>query len=208
MIRLLIQNWWLLLVRGIFAVVFAILIFLFLPLAPAPLLRQMAFAGLAAIFSLFAIVSGIVTIAAAVRGAGKGGAAWLLLADGVVVTAGGLLVLLSPDLTLTHVIQLIAVIALLVGLVEIAAGVHLRRHITDEWMLVSAGVISIAFAASLLLTHAEGSQTVLTWTCLYAFASGLAMTGFALRLRSLRHSVHALVLPVLRAKAQGKTGAA
>jgi uncharacterized membrane protein HdeD (DUF308 family) len=208
MIRLLIQNWWLLLVRGIFAVAFAVFVFLFLPLAPAPLVRQLAFAGLVVVFALFAIVSGIITLVAAVRGAGRGGAAWLLLADGVAVTAGGLLIALTPWLTLEHLIQVIAMVALLIGLLEIAAGMHLRRHITDEWLLISSGVISAAFAASLLLTHAGSTQTVLTWTALYAFASGLAMTGFSLRLRSLRHSIHTLAVPAIPGKAKRQPGAA
>ena len=100
MIRMLIKNWWLLLLRGIFAIAFAIFIFVFLPFVPAPLLRQLAFAGLAVIFALFAFVSGVLTMAAAVRGAGQGGSSWLLLADGIAVTAGGLMILLSPGLTL------------------------------------------------------------------------------------------------------------
>src|SRR5262249_4113833 len=132
MIRLLIRNWWLLSMRGLFAVVFAISIFVFLPFVPAPLLRELAFAGLAMVFALFAIVTGVITIAAAVRGASKGGAAWLLLADGVVVGTGGVVILLSPALTLWHVIQLIAVAVLLAGVLETAAGFHLRRHVADE----------------------------------------------------------------------------
>ena len=72
MIRLLIQNWWLLFLRGVFAIAFAIFIFVFLPFVPAPFLREFAFASLAAIFALFGIATGLLTIAAAVRGAAKG----------------------------------------------------------------------------------------------------------------------------------------
>jgi len=223
MIRLLIENWWLLLVRGIFAVAFAIFIFLFFPLVPAPLLRELAFAGLVAVFALFAIATGLITIAGAVRGAGKGGAAWLLLVDGIAVTAGGILIAATPELTLTHLIQLIAMTALVAGAVEIAAGVHLLHpgppdraafaragvghHLADEWLLISSGVISVAFGASLLFTQAGSSQIVLTWTALYAFSSGLAMGGFALRLRGLRNSVHVMAKHAIVGKATG-TGAA
>lgn len=188
MIRLLIQNWWLLLVRGMFAVLFAIFIFVFLPFVPAPLLRQLAFAGVSVIFAGLAICTGAITIAAAIRTQTR-----LLLADGILVSLGGLVILLSPGLTLTHVIQVIALIALLVGFVEIIAGVHLRRHIADEWLLLLSGLISVAFAVCLLLTPGEDRHTVLVWIAAYAGAGGLAMTGLALRLRSLRHAVHAVV---------------
>jgi uncharacterized membrane protein HdeD (DUF308 family) len=208
MIRLLIQNWWLLLVRGIFAVAFAIFIYVFLPFVPAPLLRQLAFAGLATIFALFAAVTGAITIMAAVRGAGQGGTAWLLLADGIAVTAGGLIIMISPGLTLTHVIQLIAVIALLMGILEIAAGFRLRRHVGDEWLLVLAGFISVAFAVCLLLTPAADRHTALGWIALYAAAVGLATTGLAFRLRNLRKSIHALAGSSAAGKARSHIGAA
>ena len=192
MIRMLIRNWWLLLVRGIFAVFFALFIFIFLPFVPPALLRPLAFAGLVVIFSVFAIMTGIITIAAAVRGAGQGGSAWLLLADGIAVTTGGLVLLLSPVFTLFHVVQLIAATTILVGVLELLAGFHLRRHLTDEWLLVSGGIISIAFAACLFLTRGGDIQSVLTWIAIYAMANGLAIVGLALRLRKLRHEVHAL----------------
>jgi len=196
MIRLLIQNWWLLLVRGILAVLFAIFIFVFLPFVPAPLLRQLAFAGVSAIFAGLAICSGALTIAAAIRTQTR-----LLLLDGILVSLGGLVILLSPGLTLTHVIQVIAVIAVLVGLVEIVAGVHLRRHVKDEWLLLLSGLISVGFAVCLLLTPGADRQTVLVWIALYAGAGGLAMAGLAFRLRSLRQAVHALAESATAAKA-------
>jgi uncharacterized membrane protein HdeD (DUF308 family) len=203
MIRLLIKNWWLLLLRGVLAVAFAIFIFVFLPFVPAPLVRELAFAGLVVIFAVFAAVTGAITIAAAVRGAGHGGSSWLLLADGIVVTVGGLMVLLSPGLTLEHVIQLIALTALVMGILELVAGFHLRRHLTDEWLLILGGVTSIAFALCLFLARAESVQPILTWISIYALANGLAISGLALRLRGLQQSIHALAGAGMMAKAAG-----
>jgi len=204
MIRMLIKNWWLLLLRGIFAVAFAIFIFVFLPFVPAPLLRELSFAGLVVIFAVFATVTGAITIVAAIRGAGQGGSSWLMLADGIVVTTGGLMILFSPALTLAHVIQLIALTTLLVGALEVVAGLHLRRHLTDERLLVSGGVISMAFAACLFLTRTGSVQAVLTWISIYALANGLAMVGLALRLRGLRQSIHALAGPATIARPAGQ----
>jgi uncharacterized membrane protein HdeD (DUF308 family) len=204
MIRILIKNWWLLFLRGVLAIAFAIFIFVLLPFLPEPFLGQFAFAGLAVIFALFATVTGALTIAAAVSGAGQGGSSWLMLADGIAVTTGGLVILVSPGLTLIHVIQLIGATALLVGFLELIAGIHLRRHVTDEWLLVIGGMISIVFATSLLLTGVATVQAALTWISIYASANGLAMIGLALRLRSLRSSIHALAAskPAARAASQ------
>jgi len=203
MIRMLIKNWWLLFLRGIFAIAFAIFIFVFLPFVPAPLLRQLAFAGLAVIFAFFAFASGVLTMIAAVYGAGHGGSSWLMLAEGIAVTAGGLIILLHPGLTLLLLIQIIGLTVLVVGMLELLAGIHLRRHLTDEWLLISGGATSIAFAACLLLTRVETVETALTWIAIYAFANGLALLGLALRLRSLRKSIHALAGTTAQAKAAG-----
>jgi uncharacterized membrane protein HdeD (DUF308 family) len=205
MIRMLIKNWWLLFLRGILAIAFAIFIFAFLPFVPAPLLRQLAFAGLAAIFALFAFASGVLTMIAAVRGAGQGSSSWLMLADGIAVTAGGLIILLSPGLTLLLLIQIIGLTVLVVGMLELLAGIHLRRHLTDEWLLITGGVTSIAFAACLLLTHVGTVPAALTWISIYALTNGLAMMGLSLRLRSLRNSVHMLAGTGPQAKAAGHT---
>ena len=192
MIRLLINNWWLVFLRGVLAIAFAIFIYVLLPFLPAPVLRQFAFAGLAVIFALFAFTTGILTMAAAVLKAESSGFSWLLLADGIAITTGGLVILLFPGLTLMHVIQLIAVVVLLAGTMELVAGIHLRRHVTDEWLLISGGIISLAFATGLFLTHVNSVAAALTWISLYTLANGLAMIGLALRLRTLRNSIHAL----------------
>jgi len=204
MIRMLIKNWWLLFLRGILAIAFAIFIFAFMPFVPAPLLRQLAFAGLAAIFALFAFATGILTIVAAVRGAGQGGSAWLVLADGIAITAGGLIILFSSGLTLLLLVQLIGLTALVVGMLELLAGIHLRRHLTDEWLLITGGVPSIAFAACLLLTHVGTVHAALTWISIYALANGMALMGLALRLRSLKNSIHTLA-GTAHAKVAGHT---
>lgn len=201
MIRLLIKNWWLLFLRGLFAIAFAIFIYAFLPLLPMPFLRQFAFSGVTVIFALFACATGVLTMAAAVRGAELGHSSWSMLAEGIGVTIGGLVILLFPGLTLLHVVRLIAVTALVVGILEVVAGVHLRRHVADEWLLISGGIISLVFGAVLFLTHVGSIGAALTWISLFALANGLAMMGLSLRLRSLRNSIHKLAEPEPEAQA-------
>jgi len=206
MIRLLIQNWWLLFLRGVLAIAFAVFIYVFLPFLPAPFLRQFAFAGLTAIFALFAFATGVLTTAAAVLKSGPHGFSWLLLADGIAISAGGLVILLSPGLTLMHVIQLIGVVVLLAGILELVAGIHLRRHVADEWLLITGGIISLAFATGLFLIRVNSVTSALTWISIYTLVNGLAMIWLALRLRSLRNSIHALAGsgPAARAAAQSR----
>ena len=205
MIRLLIKNWWLLFLRGVLAIAFAIFIYAFLPFLPMPFLRQFAFSGLTLIFALFACVTGALTMAAAVRGAESGDSSWSLLAEGIGVTIGGLMILLFPGLTLIHLVRLIAVTVLVVGILEVVAGVHLRRHVTGEWLLIGGGIISLAFGAALFLTRVSSIAAALTWISLFALANGLAMIGLSLRLRSLRNSIHKLAEPKPEAQAASQS---
>jgi uncharacterized membrane protein HdeD (DUF308 family) len=203
MIRLLIKNWWLLFLRSLLAIAFAIFIYAFLPFLPMPFLRQFALSGLTAIFSLFACGTGVLTILAAVRGVKPNDVSWPLLGEGIGVTIGGLVILLFPGLMLIHVIRLIAAIALVLGILEVVAGVHLRRHLADEWLLITGGIISLAFGAGLFLTRVSSIAAALTWISLFAFANGLAMMGLSLRLRRLRTSIHKLA--TLKPEAQAAT---
>jgi uncharacterized membrane protein HdeD (DUF308 family) len=192
MIRILINNWWLLIIRGLFAVAFGICVFFLQPLLGTLFLQAIALTGLTLLFGLFATVCGLATVAAALRGAQRKRGLGLLLADGIAVTAGGLIVMLTPELTLLTTVRIIAATAFVVGILEVAAGVHLHRHLADEWLLMAGGVVSLIFSAYLIVVAPRDIAAVLNWTGIYAFANGAAMVGLALRLRGLRNSVHTL----------------
>jgi uncharacterized membrane protein HdeD (DUF308 family) len=195
MIRALITNWWLLLLRGLFALAFAVLIALLQPLFPSLLLEPMASTAVAEIFGLLAVVTGIFTIFAALKGATHHRDLWMLLLDGVAVTAGGLAVILIPAVSVVEVIKIIAATALAVGILEVIAGTHVRRHMKDEWFLIAGGLISMVFSVFLFLNTSREIAWLLNWIAIYAAANGLAMLGLARRLHALRHTIHELSSP-------------
>lgn len=202
MVRLLIKNWWLILLRGIVALAFGFFIFLLQPFFPSALLSPMAHTALAVIFGLLACGTGILTLISALRGAQKPHDTTLLLADGLVAIGAGAAVLLVPSLSLFAVIRIIAVTAMLLGLLELVAGTHLRHHISDEWLLIAGGLVSILFSLFLFMTSAWEISGILTWVALYAIAGGIAMVGLALRLRGQQHLIHVIA----EHSAHGKAG--
>lgn len=192
MIRILINNWWLLLLRGMCALAFAGFVIFVQPFFPTVILRPWASSSVVVIFALLAISMGVITVFASIRGAENDYHAWLMLAEGLSLTAVGLVVLLVPRLLLWEVIKIIGGSALLIGGLEIATGIHLRRHITDEWLLLLGGASSVFFGLYLLSEVTPDVSSVLKWIALYAFVNGAAIVVLAFRLRALRHSVHAL----------------
>lgn len=195
MIRALITNWWLLLLRGLFALAFAVVIVVLQPLFPSLFFKPMAYTAVAEIFGLLAVITGMFTIFAAVKGAKHHRVLGMLLLDGVAVTLGGLAVILVPAVSVLEVIQIIAATALVIGILEVIAGTHLRRHIKDEWLLIASGLISVIFSAWLFLNSSREITSLLNWIALYAAANGLAMLGFARRLYRLRRTIHEISSP-------------
>ena len=204
MIRALIQNWWLLLVRGAFALAFAAIVLFFKPLLPSLLLRPVAYTAIAVIFAVLAIVTGLITVIAAIRMRPHWRELRMLLADGLAITAGGVVVMLVPAITVAHVILIVAATALLAGMLEIVIGTHVRRHVNDEWFLITGGVVAVAFSLAIVMKQQAEIPVLLDWIAVFAAANGVAMIGFSYRLHRLRDSIHTLSSPEHLEKAGNK----
>ena len=89
MVRALAKNWWLLLLRGIAAIIFGLLAFAWPGLT---LLTLILFYG------AFALVDGVLAIIAAITG-GAPGSRWWLAVVGLLGIAAGLVTFLTPGLT-------------------------------------------------------------------------------------------------------------
>jgi len=125
------RNWWAVLLRGIAGILFGIATFF----APA-----ISLAALVLLFGAYSLVDGVFAIASAIRRRGDAERWWLLLLEGVAGVAAGVLTFIWPGITAIALLYLIAAWALVTGALEIAAAIRLRKIITDEWLLVLAGV--------------------------------------------------------------------
>jgi uncharacterized membrane protein HdeD (DUF308 family) len=192
MIRVLINNWWLLAMRGIFALTFALFALSLQGAMGTWLLSAIALAGLVVLFGVLAFAAGACTIAAAVRGA-EHHERWLpLLFDGVVVCIAGAVILVAPRLDLIWLARIVAAWAVVAGILELMVARRLRRHLPDEWLLALAGAASFCFGLYLFLVWNGEASTLLRWLTGYAAFSAAAILALAFRLRALRGSVHAL----------------
>jgi uncharacterized membrane protein HdeD (DUF308 family) len=192
MLRIFIENWWLLALRGLFALAFAVLALSVRPLAGSFVMRPIVHAGLVAAFGLLAMAAGLCTAAAALRGAALHRSR-LLLADGIVVGLAGIVILISPRLDLTWLSRIVAGWALVVGILELLLARSLRRHLPDEWSLAVAGAVSVIFGAYFFFRRGEEAAETLVWLGFYVAFSAVTILAFAFRLRALRSSVHTLV---------------
>lgn len=81
-------------------------------------------------------------------------------------------------------LYVIAFWALVTGMLEIAAGIRLRKVIHREWLLIAMGVLSLVFGVLVLMAPSAAALTIVLWIGSYAFVFGVIMLMLAFRLKS------------------------
>src|SRR5258705_9784214 len=124
---LLTRNWWLLALRGLAAVLFGVLAFIW----PGITLVALIF-----MFGAYALVNGILALVAAAR-APKGYPRFgSLIFEGIMSILTGVIAFVVPGISALALLVLIAAWAIVGGITEIVAAIRLRKVISNEWLLV------------------------------------------------------------------------
>lgn len=165
------ENWWTLALRGVAALAFGVLAFLW---------PGLTLAALILLWAVFALADGVMAVIAGGRGHW-----WSLLIFGFVAIAAGVFALARPRLTALALLAVIAAWAILRGIFEIAAAIRLRRELTGEWLLMASGLLSIAVGVLLVMFPRAGLLTIVWLIGAYAFAAGVLLLVLAFRLRGV-----------------------
>ena len=171
MLHTLAANWWALALRGLVAVLFGLLT-LFLP--------GITLVTLVLLFGAYALVDGVFNVIAFFRVASH---QWALLIEGVIGIIAGVLTFAWPAITAIVLLYLIAFWAILTGILEIVAGIRLRKVITNEWLLLLMGVLSFLFGMLILFAPGAGALAIVLWIGAYALVFGIFLLALAFRLR-------------------------
>jgi uncharacterized membrane protein HdeD (DUF308 family) len=174
------RQWWMFALRGLVAVVFGVV---------ALILPEQMLQALVLMFGVFAITDGIFTVIAGFSLAPFFNRWWAVLLEGVMGTLAGLMAIFLPDITGRALLYLIAAWGLITGIFEIVAAIQFRRVITNEWMYILGGLLSILFGILLFVFPAAGAVSVIWVIGIYAFVFGIAEIIFAFRLRGLRREI-------------------
>ncbi len=178
MVHVLAKNWWLLLLRGIAAIIFGLLAFTWPGLT---LLTLILFYG------AFALVDGVLAIVAAITG-GVPGSRWWLAIVGLLGIAAGLLTFLTPGLTALVLLFFIAGWAIVTGVFEIIGAIKLRKEIDNEWLLILGGIISVLFGVGMMLAPGAGALALVWVIGAYSVVMGVIFVALAFRLKKHTHS--------------------
>ena len=165
------RHWWALTLRGVAALLFGIMAFVW---------PGLTLAVLVLFYGASALVDGALALVTGVRG-GLGG----MVVVGLLGIAAGVITFFWPGITALALLYAIAFWAILRGVFEIVAAIRLRREIEGEWLLATAGLLSIGFGVLLLLNPGAGALSVVWLIGAFAIVWGVTLIALGFRLRGL-----------------------
>ena len=168
------RNWWMLLVRGIAAVLFGVAVLVW---------PGIALTVLVLLWGAYALVDGVFAMVMGVQGRTYYRDWWVTVLEGVVSIIAGVVAFMWPGVTAVALLYVVAAWAIITGLLEIVAAIQLRKEISGEFWLGLSGVLSIGMGMLLALYPGAGMVSLLWVLGIYAIAFGAALIILSFRVR-------------------------
>jgi uncharacterized membrane protein HdeD (DUF308 family) len=169
--RALAGHWSSLAIRGVCALIFGILSFMW----PA-----LSLATLVIIWGVYALIDGALALMVGLKAK-----VWSLVFIGLVGVLAGIGAFVYPGMTALVLLYFIAAWAIVTGILAIYIAIHLRKELTGEWVLALAGVLSVVFGMMLIARPGAGALAVVLLLASYAVAFGVLLLVLAFKLKAL-----------------------
>jgi uncharacterized membrane protein HdeD (DUF308 family) len=167
-------GWWLLVLRGVCALLFGILAFVW---------PGITLVSLVLLFGAYALINGLFTASMGLRAASGTPGKGTLIFLGLLGIAAGVLTFFYPGITALTLLVLIAWWAILTGIVEIAVAIKLRKEMTNEWFLILSGTLSVVFGILLIARPGAGALSVVWIIGAYAVVFGIFLLMLAAKIK-------------------------
>jgi uncharacterized membrane protein HdeD (DUF308 family) len=166
--------WWLVLLRGIFMVLFGII---------ALISPDIALLTLVFVFGFYAILDAASAIMIGVRSRGEPYRGWLVV-QGVVSALAGVIALIWPGVTALALLFVVAFWAIMLGVGEIGGAFASRKRGSQAWgWTLAAGILNVVFGIVLLAWPASGILALVWLVGIFTLAGGLTLILLAFRVR-------------------------
>ena len=185
-VRTLSQNWWLVLLQGVLSVVLGVL---------ALAMPGVTLGALILLWGLFALLNGVVDVFSAIGAAGSHRSWGWHLAGGLFGILAGLVILRWPGLSALFVLYLVAIWAIMMGLVRIVGAIADHEALPHAWLVALAGVVSVLFGITMFAWPGVGLLTLVYLVGIYAIVYGVIACVIAFRLHSLPARMAGTLMP-------------
>ena len=169
----LVRYWWMLALRGLFAVIFGVM---------ALVWPRLTVGVLVILFGAYAVADGVFALFATTQHRDRIGA---LIVEGVAGIAAGIVAFVWPGITALALLYVIAAWAIVTGVFELVAAVSLRKLVPGELLLALSGVASIVFGVLLMIWPGAGVLALVGLIAAYAIVFGILMIGLGFRLHAM-----------------------
>ncbi|HEX7306554.1 HdeD family acid-resistance protein [Lentzea sp.] len=169
------RRWWLFTVRGVFAVLFGV---------AALVWPGLTLLALIILWGAYVFFDGAMMLYLTITHE-EWPARWALGLIGALGLVTGLVALFWPGITATALLLLIAVWALVTGVLQIVDAVRLSKVMTNEWFYVVTGALTALLGVVLVVNPAAGALAFVITIGVFAILWGVVLVLFSLRLRRL-----------------------
>ena len=168
--------WWLVLIRGIVALLFGIV---------AVAYTHIALLFLIYLFGAFTLVDGVMAVALAFQERGVYSRWWMILLGGIAGIVIGLMVFFWPGGAALVLVYLIAAWAIITGVIAIIAAFFVSTGFGREWTLVVGGALSIILGIILFFIPAASILAFVWLIGIFAIIYGLVLLVRSFQFRAL-----------------------
>ncbi len=168
------DSWWAVGLRGILGILFGLICLL----TPGVAIEVFVI-----LFSAYMLVDGVFAIISGIKAARNGERWGLLILEGIVDLAAGVVAFLWPAITLVALIWIIAVWAAVSGVLMLSAAFTLNID-HGRWWLALGGIASIIFGILLVVEPLIGAVVLTLWIGAYALVFGVFLLVVAFQLHS------------------------
>jgi uncharacterized membrane protein HdeD (DUF308 family) len=175
MLESLARYWWMVVLRGVAAVLFGVV---------ALIWPDVSLLALVVLFGAYALVDGVVGVFAAFGPLAEGRRFWVAL-QGVAGILIGAISFIWPSVTTLALLYLIAAWAVVTGVLQFVAAIRLRRELHGEWLMALGGVLSVLVGIALVVWPVSGALALVVLIGAYAVVFGAVLIALGLRLRRL-----------------------
>lgn len=184
MLRALTKSWWVLVLRGVLAILLGVLALANPGTTAATLVLWIA---------IFLIIDGALALLTTTARWKEREDKWLHVAEGVLSILLGILILNAPEMTLFLVVLYAAVWSIMAGITRIAMAIQLRKEIEGETWLALSGLLSIVFGILVIAQPGIGLATIMWMLGLFLILAGVVLIALGLKVKKLAGKVDDLL---------------
>ena len=174
MLSILLRSWWVLILRGLFAILFGLI---------AIVWPDITVFVIVTIMGAFLMLDGLIEIWVGFLGRGQEEDWWTDALLGILAVIAGMGVLAWPDITAVGLMIFIGAVMAVYGATMIYQAIRLRSDITNEWILIANGALSLVLGVAFIVVPGAGAVSLVWLIATYIILFGvlLIMIGWKMR---------------------------